>query len=126
MRIFLPFLVFAFLVVQGCAIMKNFIPANPDIPLSTYEPLVDPQVCKGCDYDNDLIACKLIAVRNTNDSGNISTRVSEETKASALEEEIVSTAIGAADSKNEYDSKEHTMRQMIIKCMQERGYSVLQ
>jgi hypothetical protein len=97
-----------------------------------YRPVVDPASCKGCNYEGDLIQCRAVASDNTNYAGNTLGGAAAGAGAAALIGAIAGVdvgtmaAIGATSGAiGGLGGEAITHNQMIARCMQGRGYSVL-
>lgn len=99
---------------------------------SSYRPVIDPSICKDCDYEKDVTACQSIASSNTNYAAN--------TLAGAAVGAGIGALLGAATGLNAgtvaaggavggaaggLSGEMSSVNTMIIRCMKGRGYSVL-
>lgn len=97
-----------------------------------YRPVVDPQSCRGCNYEADLIQCSAIASDNTNYAGNTLGGAAAGAGAAALIGAVAGVdvgtmaAVGATSGAiGGLGGEAVTHNQMIARCMAGRGYSVL-
>jgi hypothetical protein len=97
-----------------------------------YRPVIDPAVCKNCNYTNDLAACNSIAAQNTNYAGNAAGSAAAGAATGAIFGAILGLDVGtlaaagaAGGGIGGIGNEALTVRQMIVRCMQGRGYSVL-
>lgn len=99
---------------------------------SEYRPVVDPSKCKTCPYDKDLAACSNIARENTNYTGNTLGGAAAGAATGALicavaglDPGICAAGGATGGAIGGLGNEAMTVRQMVIRCMQGRGYSVL-
>lgn len=111
----------------GCAALD---PAQR--PVNYQHVVVDPTVCKKCDYATDIYQCNNIAHHNTNYTGNAvgGAAVGAATGAIfgailGIDPGLMAAAGAAGGGIGGLGNEAMTVRQMIVRCMQGRGYSVL-
>lgn len=103
---------------------------NTVIP--AYRPVIDPSICKECDYERDLKQCQQIMEENTNLTGNTMAGAAGGALTGALIGAMLDVdpghvaAMGAAAGGVQGVGQElQTRNAMIVRCMTGRGYSVL-
>lgn len=99
---------------------------------ASYRPVVDPSICKDCDYEKDLAQCQEISANNTNVTGNAIAGAAGGAATSALIGAFLDVdpghmaAMGASVGGLQGVGQElGAIRGMIARCMAGRGYSVL-
>lgn len=116
------------IALTGCAALD---PSQR--PVINYQHVVvDPSVCKKCDYQTDIFQCNNIAHHNTNYIGNAAGGAAAGAATGAIIGAILGLDIGtmaaagaAGGGLGGLGNEAMTVRQMIVRCMQGRGYSVL-
>lgn len=100
--------------------------------ITAYRPVVDPNVCRDCDYEQDLAQCQEISARNTNVTGNAIAGAAGGAATSALIGAFIGVdpghmaAMGASVGSLQGVGQElMTSNAMVARCMAGRGYSVL-
>lgn len=99
---------------------------------ASYRPVIDQSVCRDCNYENDLAQCQQIASDNTNVTGSAATNAALGAGSSAIIGALLDVdvrhmaAMGASVGGLQGVGQElNTIRGVIARCMQGRGYSVL-
>lgn len=94
--------------------------------------VVDPTICHKCDYDNDIYQCNNIARHETNYAGNAigGAAVGAATGAIfgailGIDPGLMAGAGAAGGGIGGLGREAMTVQQMVGRCMQGRGYSVL-
>ncbi len=95
--------------------------------------VVDPaSICKDCNLNNDLVACNSIAQHNTQYAASTATGAAAGAATGAIIGAILGLDIGtmaaagaAGGGIGGLGNEAMTVRQMVVRCMQGRGYSVL-
>jgi uncharacterized protein YcfJ len=112
---------------SGCAALD---PAQR--PVNYQGVVVDPSVCKKCDYATDIYQCNNIAHHNTNYAGNALGGAAVGAATGAIFGAILGLDIGtlaaagaAGGGIGGLGNEAATVRQMVVNCMRGRGYSVL-
>ena len=112
---------------SGCAALD---PAQR--PINYQNVVVDPAVCKKCDYATDIYQCNNIAHHNTNYASNAAGGAAIGAATGAIFGAILGLDVGtlaaagaAGGGIGGLGNEAMTVRQMIVRCMQGRGYSVL-
>lgn len=101
-------------------------------PVAGYRPVVDPAICKGCDYERDLKQCHQMMEENTDVTGNAVSGAAGGALTGALLGAMLdidaghTAAMGATAGGLQGVGQElQTRNTMIARCMAGRGYSVL-
>ncbi|MBL8500671.1 MAG: hypothetical protein JNL77_08850 [Nitrosomonas sp.] len=101
-------------------------------PVTGYRPVVDPSVCRGCDYERDLKQCHQMMEESTDVTSNAITGAAGGALAGALLGAMLdidpghTAAMGATAGGVQGVGQElQTRNAMIARCMAGRGYSVL-
>lgn len=120
---------FVLLLLAGCVAPASHLTPNQ---LSIHKVVVDPSVCKKCDYDNDIYQCNNIARNNTRYAANTlgGAAVGAATGAAigailGLDAGLMAGAGAAGGGIGGLGNEAMSVNQMIVRCMQGRGYSVL-
>lgn len=99
---------------------------------SEYRPVVDPNICSECNYNKDLATCSNLARENTNYSGNIVGGAAAGAGIGAalaavtgFDVGIVAAGGATGGAIGGLGREAMTVQQMVGRCMQGRGYSVL-
>lgn len=116
------------IILTGCAALD---PSQR--PVINYQHVVvDPSVCKKCNYQVDIFQCNNIAHHNTNYMGNAAGGAAAGAATGAIIGAILGLDIGtmaaagaAGGGLGGLGNEAMTVRQMIVNCMRGRGYSVL-
>lgn len=116
---------------QGQApVYQQAAPNNP--VAANYRPVVDPAVCKDCNYEADLAQCQSIASNNTNVTSSAVTNAAIGAGSAALIGAFLNVdpghmaALGASAGGLQGVGQElGAIHSMIARCMAGRGYSVL-
>lgn len=114
-----------FVGTSGCATTPNEKPFHSVV--------VDPvSICKDCNLHNDLAACNSIAQNNTNYASNAAGGAAIGAATGAIFGAILGLDVGtlaaagaAGGGIGGLGNEAMTVRQMVVRCMQGRGYSVL-
>ncbi len=98
----------------------------------SYRPVVDNAYCEGCNYEQDLSACQNIADKNSNIATGAASGAASGAAVTALFGALLGADVGrvatigaTAGGIQGLGSETQTIRSMIARCMQGRGYNVL-
>lgn len=116
------------LFLSGCAAIDQSNPAS----YTYHRVVVDPAICQKCDYDNDIYQCNNLVRNNTNYTGNAlgGAAVGAATGAIfgailGIDPGLMAGAGAAGGGIGGLGNEAMTVQQMVVRCMQGRGYSVL-
>jgi len=105
--------------------------SNTTLP-NSYRPVIDPAVCSDCDYASDLRQCQGISESNTNYASNTISSAAAGAATGAILGAVLGLDVGTLAAGGAtggtiggLGNEAIASRQMIARCMQGRGYSVL-
>lgn len=97
-----------------------------------YRPVVDRAMCKDCDYETDVSQCQQLAGRNTRYIGNTLASAAVGAGIGAAIAAVVGVDVGIVAAGGAtggaiggLGNESVTHYQMVVRCMQGRGYSVV-
>lgn len=106
--------------------------SRPSADTLSYRPVVDSAACPNCDYEADVKQCQTISQNNTNYASNTVGSAAAGAAVGAIFGAVLGLDVGTLAAGGAtggaiggLGNEAITSRQMVARCMQGRGYSVL-